>query len=63
MIVDEDYTAFMGKTSKKRLDILFFNLINESECDYLTLAIKIHLKKLETTLAWTKSADIRKFSI
>ena len=54
MIVYEDYTVFMGKTSKKGLDILFFNLINESECDYLTLTIKILLKKTGNDIALNK---------
>ena len=38
------YTVFMGKTLKKEFDILFLNLIKESERDFLTFAIKIHLK-------------------
>ena len=35
----------MGKAFKKDLDMLFFNLINKNEQDFLTSAIKIHLKK------------------
>lgn len=43
----------MGKIFIKELDILFFNLtINESQRDFLILAIKIHRKKNpEMTLA------------
>ena len=53
--VDEDYTVFIGKTSKKELK-LFLNLINDSECNYLRLLITIQLKKKtpETTLTSTK---------
>ena len=52
----------MGQKFKKELDVLFFNLINESERDFLTLAIKIHIRKsLEMTLTWTKLPEIQKF--
>ena len=44
MIADKNSTVFIEKTLKIALAILFFNL-NESECEFSILAIKIHLKK------------------
>ena len=52
------YLVFMGKTLKRELDMLHFNLINESEHNFLTLSIQ--KKNMETTLAWKKFPEIRK---
>ena len=53
MIVEEACTRPLWEEHSKELNILFLNLINESERDFSTLAIKIHLKKKnpETNLA------------
>ena len=41
MLVDMDCTIFMGKHSKE-LEIWLFNLINDSQHDFLKSAIKIY---------------------
>ena len=45
MIVEEACTRPLWEEHSKELNILFLNLINESERDFSILAIKIHLKK------------------
>ena len=46
MILDKkELCSLYGANIQKELDMLFFNLINGSERDFLTLAIKIPLKK------------------
>ena len=53
MIVQEACTRPLWEEQSKELNILFLKLTNESERDFSTLAIKIHLKKKnpETNLA------------
>lgn len=62
MIVEEACTRPLWEEHSKELNILFLNLINESERDFSTLAIKIHLKKKTRKRIWP-DYNFRKFLI